>query len=90
MVHDLYQQLSRQGKEPVDFLSDTVIIGHPERLREYTQGLYIPATQVWMTDALVTALSSAPVPVYVEGKDAGLLDEYGSLRAQRPKNWKMR
>jgi hypothetical protein len=88
MVHDLYQKLSGQGKEPVDFLSDTVIINHPERLREYPQGLYIPATQVWMTDALVTALSSSPVPVYVEGKDAGLLDEYGNPRAQRPKNWK--
>ena len=41
------------------------------------------------TDALAAALSSAPVPVYMEGKDAGLLDEYGRLRAQRPKNWKM-
>lgn len=89
MVHDLYQQLSRQGKEPVDFLSDAVIINHPERLKEYPQGLFLPASQVWMTDALAAALSSAPVPVYMEGKDAGLLDEYGRLRAQRPKNWKI-
>lgn len=89
MVHDLYQKLSLQGKEPVDFLSDAVIISHPERLKEYPQGLFIPASQVWITDALAAALSSAPVPVYMEGKDAGLLDEYGSLRAQRPKNWKM-
>jgi hypothetical protein len=89
LVHDLYQQLSCQGKEPVDFLTDAVLISHPERIKEYPKGLYLPASQVWMTDALVAALSSAPVPVYMEGKDAGLMDEYGRPRAQRPKNWKM-
>jgi hypothetical protein len=89
LVRDLYRRLSREGKEPVDFLSDTVITVHPERIREYPQGLYLPASQVWMTDALVTALASATVPVFTEGKDAGLLDEYGRPRTQRPQNWKM-
>ena len=89
VVSELYKRLSRENREPVDFVSDTILIGHPERIPVYSGGLFIPNSQKWMTGALVSALDSAPVPVYREGIDAGTLDEYGRPRARNTLNWKL-
>ena len=89
LVSGLYKRLSRENREPVDFVSDAVLINHPERITVYSEGLYIPNSQKWMTDALVSALSAVKSPVYMEGSDAGSMDEYGHPRAQKPSNWKV-
>lgn len=87
LVGDMYQRLSRQGRDPVDFINDTVVHDHPEWLTQYTEGIHIPATQRWMTGQLIDALAQCEVPIMVESDAAGTLDEYGRPRATRPDNW---
>lgn len=86
---ELYRKLSRDGSQPVDIITDTVILNHPEWLAGYEGGLYIPASEVWMTNALFNALQAAPVPVYAESAEVGSLDEYGRPRAAESLAWKV-
>ena len=87
--HDLYARLSDNSKNPVDILTDTAIITHPEWLEQYTDGIYISAEQLWMTYELVDALTDLSVPVYVENRQVAMFDEYSRARSGQPESWKI-
>jgi hypothetical protein len=79
--YDLWKRLSEDGEKPIDILTDTVVLSHPEWLAQYREGIYVPSTMHWMTDGLFDALGRSPVPIYAEGKHVGIIDEYGQARA---------
>lgn len=81
LVYDLYLTLSHNRSIPVDFVNDTLIANHPERLAMYSEGLVVPDSMSAMTDQLLRALEASPVPVTIDRTKAGTLDEYG-----RPRN----
>jgi hypothetical protein len=80
LVYDLYLKLSENRAVPVDFVSDTSIADHPERLAQYTAGLHVPDTMERMTGGLLKSLAASPVPVTMDKTKAGTLDEYGRPR----------
>lgn len=89
LVMDLYNRLTDNGRDPVDILTDTVVLKHPEWVRRYTGGLFLPASQAWMTDDLFEALRRAPVPVRAEGEGVGRFDEYGRERTAGDAVWEL-
>jgi hypothetical protein len=81
LVAGIYATLSRNGEDPVDFISDTVLLEHPEWMVQYTNGIHVPSSQVWITEEVVQALKGLAVPVRRESSAAGSLDEYGNPRS---------
>jgi len=81
LVGSYYAGLSANDAVPVDFVSDTVVLEHPEWMVQYTGGIHIPASQRWVMDEVVEALQGLTVPVIRQTASAGSLDEYGRPRA---------
>jgi len=81
LFYDLWLKLSEGGANPVDIITDTVVLRRPEWLDQYSDGLFMPASQVWMSQPLFDALRRCPVPVYGESDVVGSLDEYGAARS---------
>ena len=80
LFYDLWLALTDGGGKPVDIITDTVLLLHPDWIDQYSDGLFIPASQRWMARSLFEALERSPVPVYAEGDSVGSLDEYGRGR----------
>jgi len=78
-VGGYYNNLSNSGEEPIDFISDTVLLEHPEWMEQYTEGIFVPGSQLWMTGEVVEALSKLGAQVKPESALAGALDEYGEI-----------
>jgi hypothetical protein len=87
---DLWKELSDSGRKPIDVFTDTVLLNHPERLKQYTDGVYVPSTMLWMTDELFAILKDSPGPIYADTSRVGIMDEYGHPRSERPANWRGR
>lgn len=84
----LYNRLTNDSREAIDILTDTVVLEHPDWVAGYSEGLFLPASQAWMTDALFEALRNAGVPVHAEDEGVGRFDEYGRVRRMEGAAWK--
>lgn len=85
---DLYRRLSDHGKKPIDIFTDTVVLKHPERLAQYSRGVFLASSQIWMTEELFQTLQESPVPVHVESGQVGSLDEYSRPRSLDSAKWR--
>lgn len=88
LFSDVYRRLSHHGERPVDIFTDTVLLRNPERLGQYSGGVFLPSSQIWMTEELFQALQQSPVPVYVETAQVGCLDEYDRPRSLDSAKWR--
>ena len=80
LAGEAFHGLLGQTDGPVDVITDTALCEHPDWMAGYTDGVWVGAFNVRLSEAALDALQELTVPVFVESDDVGTLDEYGRAR----------